>query len=292
MTTTPMMPPMGDANFDGGAPALPPQPGTDMTGICFRDQLWLNTYPLDRNLVFDYFALSPFYDWTCNNEQLRSRSIHPLDISQLSKMTGSEYMLSEVMEPHLFVIRKQKRDGPEKVTPMLTYYILDGSIYQAPQLCNVFAGRLKSPRGNGLNTRLLAVAGNKLVIRDDNGVEQLWGGAVIVFAAQCGTAAELLRGRADTKYTFFKSCGGRGLYHISKAFSFASSKLEKTGYGILTSPFPLSCGSLSYCVFLVASENERSASESKAAKETIDFKELKRVDHILASLQRKVTVIS
>ncbi|KAK1570549.1 hypothetical protein Q3G72_003578 [Acer saccharum] len=32
------------------------------------------------------------------------RSIHPLDISQLSKMTGIEYMLSEVMEPHLFVI--------------------------------------------------------------------------------------------------------------------------------------------------------------------------------------------
>lgn len=81
---TPVMAPMGNANFDGGAPALPPQPGTDMTGICFRDQLWLNTYPLDRNLVFDYFALSPFYDWTCNNEQLRSRSIHPLDTSHLS----------------------------------------------------------------------------------------------------------------------------------------------------------------------------------------------------------------
>lgn len=58
------------------------------------------------------------------------------------KMTGIEYILSEVMEPHLFVIRKQKRDGPEKVTPMLTYYVLDGSIYQAPQLCNVFASRV------------------------------------------------------------------------------------------------------------------------------------------------------
>jgi len=53
-------------------------------------------------------------------------------------------MLYEVLEPHLFVIRKQKRDGPEKVTPMLTYYILDGSIYQAPQLCNVFAARIVS----------------------------------------------------------------------------------------------------------------------------------------------------
>ncbi|KAK7848838.1 mediator of rna polymerase ii transcription subunit 6 [Quercus suber] len=122
--------------------AVAPAPGTDMTGICFKDQLWLNTYPLDRNLVFDYFALSPFYDWTCNNEQLRMRSIHPLDLSHLSKISGTKHMLYEVMEPHLFVIRKQKRDGPEKVTPMLTYYILDGSIYQAPQLCNVFAARI------------------------------------------------------------------------------------------------------------------------------------------------------
>ncbi|CAJ1951045.1 unnamed protein product [Sphenostylis stenocarpa] len=194
----------GNQMLEGGG--APPPPGTDMTGICFRDQLWLNSFPLDRNLVFDYFALSPFYDWTCNNEQLRMRSVHPLDISQLSKMTGMEYMLSEVMEPHLFVIRKQKRDSPEKVTPMLAYYVLDGSIYQAPQLCNVFAARI-----------------------------------------------------------------GRALYYIEKAFTTAASKLEKIGYA----------GS-------VDSENETALVESKTAKETIDIKEVKRVDHILASLQRKL----
>ncbi|KAJ4753273.1 Mediator of RNA polymerase II transcription subunit 6 [Rhynchospora pubera] len=200
----PQGPAMGNPSMDGGAnPAMPPPPGTDMTGICFRDQLWLNTYPLDRNLVFDYFALSPFYDWTCNNEQLRSRAIHPLDLSQLSKMTGMEYMLSEVMEPHLFVIRKQKRDGPEKVTPVLTYYILDGSIYQAPQLGNVFAARI-----------------------------------------------------------------GRALYHISKAFTIASTKLEKVGNA--------------------DAENESVSSESKPQKEAIDIKELKRVDHILGALGRKL----
>ncbi|KAF5184811.1 Mediator of rna polymerase ii transcription subunit [Thalictrum thalictroides] len=203
MAATPMMPPpnqvMGNPNLEGN----PPVPGTDMTGICFRDQLWLNSYPLDRNLVFDYFVLSPFYDWSCNNEQLRMRSIHPLDVSNLSKMTGIEYMLNEVMEPHLFVIRKQKRDSPEKVTPMLTYYVLDGSIYQAPQLCNVFAARI-----------------------------------------------------------------GRALYHISKSFTTAASKLEKIGY--------------------VDGEAESAAFEPKVAKESIDFKEVKRVDHILASLQRKL----
>ncbi|XXG57207.1 hypothetical protein AAC387_Pa03g4425 [Persea americana] len=201
MAATPI-PASGNPNSEGN-PAAPAPPGTDMTGICFSDQLWLKTYPLDRNLVFDYFALSPFYDWTCNNEQLRMRSIHPLDLSQLSKMTGNEYVLSEVMEPHLFVIRKQKRDSPEKVTPMFTYYILDGSIYQAPQLCNVFASRI-----------------------------------------------------------------ARALYHISKAFTTAASKLEKTGY--------------------VDSESESASLEPKIGKEVTDYKEVKRVDHILAALQRKL----
>ncbi|XP_021890175.1 mediator of RNA polymerase II transcription subunit 6 isoform X1 [Carica papaya] len=202
----PPIPPAGVGNFEGNL-AGPPQPGTDMTGICFRDQLWLNTYPLDRNLIFDYFALSPFYDWTCNNEQLRMRSIHPLDPSHLSKMTGIEYTLSEVMEPHLFVIRKQKRDSPEKVTPMLTYYVLDGSIYQAPQLCNVFAARV-----------------------------------------------------------------GRALYYVSKAFNTAASKLEKIGH--------------------VDVESETDSSETKAGKEIIDLKEIKRLNHIFSSLQRKVTLKS
>ncbi|KAK2638465.1 hypothetical protein Ddye_026260, partial [Dipteronia dyeriana] len=60
------------------------------------------------------------------------------------KMMGIEYIPSEVMEPHLFVISKQKRDSPEKVTPMLIFYLLDGSLYQAPPLCNVFAARITS----------------------------------------------------------------------------------------------------------------------------------------------------
>ncbi|KAL2609253.1 hypothetical protein R1flu_027826 [Riccia fluitans] len=124
----------------GGLGQVQP-PGTDMTSISFRDQLWLNQFPLDRNLVFDYFALSPFYDRTCNNEQLRMRQIHPLDPSHLTKMTGIEYILHEAMEPHLFVIRKQKREGPEKITVMSAYYVLDGSIYQAPQLYSVIGSR-------------------------------------------------------------------------------------------------------------------------------------------------------
>ncbi|XP_038983287.1 mediator of RNA polymerase II transcription subunit 6-like [Phoenix dactylifera] len=58
------------------------------------------------------------------------------------KMTGLEYMLSEVMALHSVCDSEAERDGPEKVSPMLTYSILDGSIYQAPQLCNIFAARM------------------------------------------------------------------------------------------------------------------------------------------------------
>jgi mediator of RNA polymerase II transcription subunit 6 len=112
-------------------------------------------------------------------------------------------MLTDATEPNLFVFRKQKRDGPEKVTPMLTYYILDGSIYQAPQLCSVFAARVS-----------------------------------------------------------------RTIYNISKAFTDAASKLET--------------------IRQVDTENQNEPAESKPASETVDLKEMKRVDVILTSLYRKL----
>ena len=38
-------------------------------------------------------------------------------------------------------------------------------------------------------------------------------------------------------------------------------------------------------------ENDSTASEPKVAKEAIDFRDVKRIDHIIASLQRKVIII-
>lgn len=55
-----------------------------------------------------------------------------------------EYILQDAQEPHLFVIRKQKREGPEKVSAQAAYYVLDGSIYQAPHLYNVIGSRVVS----------------------------------------------------------------------------------------------------------------------------------------------------
>ena len=48
----------------------------DLTGTCWRDDLWLQTYGLLSHLtVLDYFALSPFFDKTSNNEVARQRGL-------------------------------------------------------------------------------------------------------------------------------------------------------------------------------------------------------------------------
>ena len=57
-------------------------------------------------------------------------------------MTGKEYVLHSCQEPNLFVIKKQLRESPDKVTPLSTYYIIDSVIYQAPSLRSVCNSRL------------------------------------------------------------------------------------------------------------------------------------------------------
>ncbi|GBG76610.1 hypothetical protein CBR_g22489 [Chara braunii] len=129
-------PPMG---LGPGAPGDPVP--TDQTGVCFRDQIWLSTFPLIRASVLDYFALSPFYDGNCNNQLLRNSGKDPALLSTMT--TGFEYVVRDAIEPHLFIIRKQVRGrNPEVVTPIAAYYVLDGSIYQAPSLHAVIGSRL------------------------------------------------------------------------------------------------------------------------------------------------------
>lgn len=47
---------------------------------------------------------------------------------------GLEYVLSFAAEPNLYVIKCQRRTGPETATQQAFYYVLNGSIYQAPSV--------------------------------------------------------------------------------------------------------------------------------------------------------------
>jgi mediator of RNA polymerase II transcription subunit 6 len=57
-------------------------------------------------------------------------------------MTGIEYIVLHVQEPILYVIRKQQRMSQTQIIPLADYYILAGTVYQAPDLQSVLNSRL------------------------------------------------------------------------------------------------------------------------------------------------------
>jgi len=111
----------------------------DQTAVCFKDSRWLEVYPLNKDTALDYFALSGFYDRTCNNEWVKMQRG---DLSQLKKKTGIEYTLLHWQDSFLYVIRKQKRESPTRVIPNAIYYIINGTIYQSPTALSVISSRM------------------------------------------------------------------------------------------------------------------------------------------------------
>lgn len=109
--------------------------------ISWHDSNWIPL--LNPNNVMDYFSekSNPFYDRTCNNEIVRMQR-QSLDL--LNEMTGVEYILLHVQDPILYVIRKQHRHTPTEATPVADYYIIAGTVYQAPDLASVFNSRILS----------------------------------------------------------------------------------------------------------------------------------------------------
>ena len=109
--------------------------------ISWVDSSWIPH--LSSENVMTYFSdrRNPFYDATCNNEVLKMQQ---RSLDQLANMPGIEYCLLYVQEPILYVIRKQNRHSPTHVTPISDYYIVAGTIYQAPDLGSVVNSRLLS----------------------------------------------------------------------------------------------------------------------------------------------------
>ncbi|XP_052866875.1 mediator of RNA polymerase II transcription subunit 6 [Anopheles cruzii] len=109
--------------------------------ISWHDSNWIPV--LNPGNVMDYFSekSNPFYDRTCNNEIVRMQR---QSLELLNNMTGVEYMLLHVQDPILYVIRKQHRHSPTETTPMADYYIIAGTVYQAPDLASVLNSRILS----------------------------------------------------------------------------------------------------------------------------------------------------
>ncbi|KAI5967838.1 MED6 [Candida pseudojiufengensis] len=109
---------------------------------------------LNTGNVLEYFALSPFYDRTSNNQVLMMQfqyqqiqlpvhmNFHQYFQSRLSEMTGVEFVIAFVREPDFWIIRKQKRLNQQHTFTLQDYYIIGANVYQAPKIYDVLSGRL------------------------------------------------------------------------------------------------------------------------------------------------------
>jgi mediator of RNA polymerase II transcription subunit 6 len=113
-----------------------------MTDQSFKDTVFLESFGLTPWNVLDYFSKSQFYDSSCINEQLKMQQrFNTLDVSDQG-LLGSSYELWYYSES-LFVIKKLEKTL-NSVTLTGVYYIVQGTIYQAPTLSQVLKNRLST----------------------------------------------------------------------------------------------------------------------------------------------------
>jgi mediator of RNA polymerase II transcription subunit 6 len=67
-----------------------------------------------------------------------------LDPDKILQMRGIEYSLHSMQEPHLYVIRKQRRESSTHATPLASYYVINGTVYQSPTAYAVLTSRMAS----------------------------------------------------------------------------------------------------------------------------------------------------
>ncbi|KAJ1031186.1 hypothetical protein NDA18_002404 [Ustilago nuda] len=113
-------------------------------------------HPLTEQNVMAYFATSPFFDRRSNNEQIRMQNIANgiqnltggmgarQEEEELKRFTGLEFVLVHSRAPLCFVLQKRWRTSATETTPLAAYYIINDSIYQAPDIYSILATRLQS----------------------------------------------------------------------------------------------------------------------------------------------------
>lgn len=120
--------------------------------IQWKSPEWIQQFGLHTGNVLDYFAESPFYDRTSNNQVLRMQfqfqqippNVHPQRYlqSKLTEMVGVEFVIAYVREPDFWIVRKQRRINSTDTVTEQDYYIIGANVYQAPRVYDILASRM------------------------------------------------------------------------------------------------------------------------------------------------------
>ncbi|KAJ3319974.1 hypothetical protein HDV06_005792 [Boothiomyces sp. JEL0866] len=110
----------------------------ELTSVSFKDTAFLQAFGLHELNIIEYFSKSQFYDVSCIDEQLKMQArFNDLQVTQLdhTKMTGIKYDLWYfTYQPSYFVIKKSQIYSETKAELLAIYYVIEGTIYQAPSL--------------------------------------------------------------------------------------------------------------------------------------------------------------
>lgn len=123
--------------------------GESLDEVQWRAPEWIQMFGLRTDNVLDYFAQSPFYDRTSNNQVLKMQSqfneqLHgrPDLTRELRNMKGIEFVVVLHKEPEMWVIRKQNRLSPLEARVLSTYFVVGENIYMAPTIYSIISSRL------------------------------------------------------------------------------------------------------------------------------------------------------
>ncbi|KAK9234990.1 MED6 mediator subfamily complex component-domain-containing protein [Lipomyces kononenkoae] len=124
------------------------QPALDE--LQWRAPEWIQVFGLRTDNVLEYFAQSPFYDRSSNNQVLKMQSqynapvMQPQEVVQaLSTMRGIEFAIAMAQPASaLWIIRKQDRISPSEAVPLATYYVINENIYMAPSVYSIISSRM------------------------------------------------------------------------------------------------------------------------------------------------------
>jgi mediator of RNA polymerase II transcription subunit 6 len=110
----------------------------------FRDPSWLAAHGnrVEPHTADEYFTGAPWYDRVCLNEQWKAQGIVQPTDDVRRRCTGLEYQLVHCHPPLLYVFRKTKLEAGQDPIALASYYILDGTIFQAPTAQQVISSRL------------------------------------------------------------------------------------------------------------------------------------------------------
>ncbi|ANB13373.1 Med6p [Sugiyamaella lignohabitans] len=126
--------------------------GEPLDEVQWRAPEWVQAFGGLRNdNVLEYFAQSPFYDRSSNNQVLKMQSQFNENLhgrhdlyQELQNMKGVEFVVALDREPEMWIIRKQNRLSPQEVRLLATYFVINENIFMAPSIYSVVSSRLLS----------------------------------------------------------------------------------------------------------------------------------------------------